>query len=382
MKLEVFDDAERWLAAGQPVALATVVRTGGSSPRPVGSALAISGSGEMAGSVSGGCIEGAVVVEAESVLEGGAPKLLRYGIADEDAWAVGLSCGGDIEVFLERLSKGGWFDAFLADARAERPRRSAVVIGPADGDDRGWLGLRAAQPGATGPWIAQDAGRQAESLVRWLDDAASADGVHAWPAGASDRRPSEPSGTPALDVFVHTHQPPDRLVITGAVHIAEHLVSFAQRLGFHCTVIDAREAFATPARFGHADDLLIGWPGEVVRELPLRASSYCVCLTHDPKFDDPVLLEALAADARYIGALGSPRTHAKRLARLEELLKARSANTQRLERIDAPIGVDLGGRKPEEIALSIAARLIQVRAGRWPSGGTESPARVVEGVDR
>lgn len=373
MNIEVFDDAARWLARGEPVALATVVRTGGSSPRPVGSAMAIVGSGEMAGSVSGGCIEGAVVVEAESVLRDGVAKLLRYGIADEDAWAVGLSCGGDIEVFLEKLESGGWLDSFLEDARAERAHRSAVVIGTSGSLGTG-LGMRAAQAGAAGGWTlpgAEEATPElGAQLIDWLDRSGPGDGVHRWTAVESE-------GAPDLDLFVHTHHPPDRLVLVGAVHIAEHLVAFAQRLGFHCTVIDAREAFATPARFGHADDLLIGWPGDLVRDLPLRSSTYCVCLTHDPKLDDPVLLEALAADARYIGALGSTRTHSKRLARLEE----QGADRERLARIDGPIGIDLGGRKPEEIALSIAARLVEVRAGRWPTTGTQPDAKVEPSPD-
>lgn len=350
-RLEVFDEAERWLAAGKSVALATVVRTGGSSPRPIGSALVIADSGEMAGSVSGGCIEGAVVVEAESVLGGGPPKLLRYGIADEDAWAIGLSCGGDIEVFVERLALDGWFGSLLGEARAERAVRSAVVIDAAEGSGDHWIGLRALRPGRANSWrTTQPEHDDAARLTDWLEQAAPDDGVHAL------------DGEPTLDVFVHTHQPPDRLIIIGAVHIAEHLVHFAQRLGFHCTVVDAREAFATRARFPHADELLIGWPGDIVRDLPIRSSTYCVCLTHDPKLDDPVLHQAVAADARYIGALGSTRTHAKRLDRME----LDGTDRERMARIDGPIGVDLGGRRPEEIALSIAARLVEVRAGRWP----------------
>ena len=371
MKIEVFDDAERWLEHGESVALATVVRTGGSSPRPVGSALAISGTGEMAGSVSGGCIEGAVVVEAESVLRDGSPKLLRYGITDEDAWAVGLSCGGEIEVFLEKLQPGGWLAAFLEDARSERFHRSALVIGGTTPAAQQLIGLRAIQPTASGEWTSPDVSSNAAvELAGWLRRKTLADGVHR--AGNGDG-----ARLPELEVFLHTHRPPDHLVIVGAVHIAEHLVPIAQRLGFHCTVVDAREAFATPARFGTADDLLIGWPGDIVRDLPLHPSTYCVCLTHDPKLDDPVLLEALAAKAHYIGALGSTRTHARRLERLE----AEGADPELLRHIDGPIGVDLGGRKPEEIALAIAARLVEMRAGRWPARNVAvAPQSVKDGA--
>ncbi len=340
MSLDVFDRAQRWLEQDKSVALATVVQTGGSSPRPLGSKMAIASTGEFAGSVSGGCIEGAVIEEALSVLAGAAPKRLVYGIEDEQAWAIGLSCGGEIHVFLERLEPS-WFRPLHQALQDERDARYFTVT--ASEDDQHWpLAARGLAVGGGTATLFPTSGQtlevpEAEALLTLQP------GTHQ---------------QGAVQVFVEHLQPPPKLVIVGAVHIAEHLVHFAKRLGFRTIVVDAREAFATVARFSHVDELLVGWPSEVLRTLPVRASTYCAFLTHDPKLDDPAIQIALEAEARYVGALGSKRTHQKRCERLLEA----GFNQAQLDLIDAPIGLDLGGRKPEEIALSIAARLVAVRA--------------------
>lgn len=353
MSLQVFDRAAVWLERGAPVALATVVKTGGSSPRPLGSKMAISSSGEFVGSVSGGCIEGAVIEEAMGVLRGGPPKRVEYGIADEQAWAVGLSCGGEIKVFIERLPsdddqqhRSNWFNAIHQALQEERDVTSFTITATGTGQEhllasRGLLLAESEQSGPSSTFYPSTEQRLEQARI---------DTFFELEPGA--QRLGD------LEIFVDHSKPPSKLVIVGAVHIAEHLVHFAQRLGFHCIVVDAREAFATKERFSHADQLLVGWPSEVLRAIPVRASTYCVFLTHDPKLDDEGIQHALTMGARYVGALGSRRTHDQRCARLTEA----GVMPGQLARIDAPIGLDLGGRKPEEIAIAIAAGLVKVRS--------------------
>ena len=342
MSLDVFDRAQRWLENDERVALATVVQTGGSSPRPLGSKMTIASNGEFAGSVSGGCIEGAVIEEAQAILQGAAPKLLAYGIADEEAWAVGLSCGGEIHVFIEPI-EARWFAPLHEAVKAEEEVRCFTVTGAITTQQQlvGYRGLATSEDS-----VAQFPKHQHTAQI----DTRQAKALLDLPTGTHQHG--------SLEIFVEHLQPPPKLAIVGAVHIAEHLVHFANRLGFHTVVIDARAAFATPARFAHADRLLIGWPSEVLTTLPVRTSTYCAFLTHDPKFDDPAIEVALKQQARYVGALGSTRTHQKRCTRLLEA----GIEQAQVDRIDAPIGLDLGGRKPEEIALAIAGRLIEVRA--------------------
>ncbi|MDG4650042.1 XdhC family protein [Roseibacterium sp. SDUM158017] len=307
--------ALEWHRAGKGAVLATVVETWGSAPRPVGSQLAISGEGEMAGSVSGGCVEGAVVVEAMDAVGSGAAKMLEFGVSDDEAFAVGLACGGRIRVWLEpvgrALPEGLLQD--LVSARAER-RPVAYVVDTATG-------------------------------ARRLDPR------EAWDARfRADRSGMEEDGA----TFVHVHNPPLRMIVVGAVHIAQALLPMARMTGYDVTLVDPRPAFAQDTRFP-GERVVEDWPDDALDALGIDARTAVVTLTHDPKLDDPAIGRALRSEAFYLGCLGSTRTHAKRVARLGE---AGFADDE-IARIHAPVGLDIGARGPGEIAVSIMAEITQ-----------------------
>lgn len=315
--MDTLDDAPRaaldWHRAGRGAALATVIETWGSAPRPRGSQLAVSEDAEIVGSVSGGCVEGAVVAEALEALADGRHRVLDYGVSDDEAFAVGLACGGRIRVLVEPVG-GTLPEPLLADLVARRGRGDAV--GQA-------VDVRS---GAT----------------RLLDAAAMRDRLLA------DRSDFEEDG----ETFVTLHAPPLRLAVVGGVHIAQALVPMARLAGYAVTVIDPREAFASAARFPETV-LVHDWPDAAMEAFAPDARSAVVLLTHDPKLDDPALRVALESAAFYVGALGSSRTHAKRVARLTEAGLAAAA----LARIDAPIGIDIGARSPGEIAVAVLAAM-------------------------
>ena len=317
--MEIFENApERayaWAQAGRGAALATVVETWGSAPRRVGAQLAIAADGEMQGSVSGGCVEGAVVVEALEAIEDGAPRLLGYGVSDGDAFAVGLACGGKIRVLVEPVgAKAMPFDVLGDLVRARAARQPVAYQVPLSGG----------------------VGR----LVT---------------GGYADRFRMDRSGVEEDgDTFVAIHNPPLRLVIVGAVHIAQALVPMAQVAGFDAVVIDPREAFGSQARFPDAQ-VINDWPDAAMITVGVDTRSAIVLLTHDPKLDDPALHIALRSDAFYIGALGSKRTHASRVARLEEA----GFTAADIARINGPVGLDIGAASPPEIAVSILSQMIQ-----------------------
>ena len=317
--MEIFENApERayaWAQAGRGAALATVVETWGSAPRRVGAQLAITADGEMQGSVSGGCVEGAVVVEALEAIEDGAPRLLEYGVSDGDAFAVGLACGGKIRVLVEPVgAKAMPFDVLGDLVRARAARQPVAYQVPLSGG----------------------VGR----LVT---------------GGYADRFRMDRSGVEEDgDTFVAIHNPPLRLVIVGAVHIAQALVPMAQVAGFDAVVIDPREAFGSQARFPDAQ-VINDWPDAAMITVGVDTRSAIVLLTHDPKLDDPALHIALRSDAFYIGALGSKRTHASRVARLEEA----GFTAADIARINGPVGLDIGAASPPEIAVSILSQMIQ-----------------------
>jgi xanthine dehydrogenase accessory factor len=341
---DVLADIDRWREAGESIAIATVVQTWGSAPRAAGARMAVTGGGEIAGSVSGGCVENAVIEAARETIESGRPQLLHFGVADETAWQVGLACGGTIEVFVERLEPS-LYEILRAEILEQRPAAVATVVrGPeallgrrltvlSDGTVRGAIG---------------------EGLDQFAADAARA----ALSAAGSSRRLAAGSGD-AIDLFVEVLRPPIRLVIVGAVHIAVALVALARTLGLRTVVVDPREAFANRQRFPDADRLVTLWPDQALAQLPVDADSAVVVLTHDPKLDDPALVTALSGPAFYVGALGSKRTQEKRRARLQ----AAGVPEDQLARLRAPIGLDLGGRSPEEIALSVIAEIVAVRNG-------------------
>ncbi len=341
---ELLPTIEKWINERKKVALATVVEVYGSAPQPLGSKMVISSTGDMAGSVSAGCVEGAVVEEALACLQENKSKLLHYGVTNETAWEVGLACGGTLEIFVEPFSFNTHFSA-LRDAVSEQRMVTAVTI--LTGEHTGKKMLLTPQGEMLGSLGAADLDNQALAHTKIL-----------WQSHASERATITLNGI-EIQVFYEVFPPLPRLIIVGAVHIAMPLVDIAKTLGFHTIVIDARSAFATSERFPHADQLIKHWPHEALIDLKLDESSYVVTLTHDEKFDNPALKIALNSPARYVGALGSKKTHAKRC---ENLLKEGVTQAQ-LDRIHAPIGLKIGSRGPREIALSIMAEIIAVSHG-------------------
>ncbi|KPQ16636.1 MAG: xanthine dehydrogenase accessory factor [Rhodobacteraceae bacterium HLUCCO18] len=307
------EQALAWHRAGLGAVLATVVETWGSAPRPVGSQLAISGEGHMAGSVSGGCVEGAVVVEAMEAVATGQPQMLEFGVSDDEAFAVGLACGGRIRVWLEPVG-GALPEAMLAQLVAARAARTPVayVVNTQTGE------------------------RRLDGAAQWAE------------RFRADRSGMEEDGA----TFVHVHNPPLRMIVVGAVHIAQALVPMARMAGYDVSLVDPRPAFAQETRF--PDETVVeDWPDEALDGLAPDARTAVVTLTHDPKLDDPAILRALGSDIFYLGCLGSNRTHAKRVARLREAGVSEDA----IARIHAPVGLDIGARGPAEIAVSILAEV-------------------------
>lgn len=308
------ETALAWHWAGKGAALATVVQTWGSAPRRAGSQLAISGEGEIAGSVSGGCVEGAVVAEAIDAIEDGKPVMLEYGISDGDAFAVGLACGGMIRVLVEPIGSV-LPEPLLADLVLAREARVPVAF-------------------VTGM-----------TATRRLEREGHVDRFR------MDRSGFEEDG----ETFVAIHNPPLRLIIVGAVHIAQALVPMARIAGYDPLLIDPRESFASEARFP-GETILHDWPDEALKAYGLDSRTALVLLTHDPKLDDPALAEALRSDVFYIGALGSTRTHAKRVERLEKA----GFSKHEIARIHGPIGLDIGAADPSEIAVAVLAEITRV----------------------
>jgi xanthine dehydrogenase accessory factor len=338
---DILDEVERWRESGERVAIATVIQTWGSAPRPAGSAMAVTAGGKIAGSVSGGCVEGAVVESGLRCLSTGRPERHRFGVSDETAWSVGLACGGTIEVFVEPLD-GETFDAVRSAIRQGRLSAVATVIGGA-GEV---LGRRL---------VVSDAGAVAGTLGENLDVAVAADIREALVAGGPRRL--EPTPERAAEIFIDVLQPPMRLVVVGGVHIAIPLVAIAKTLGYQTVVVDPREMFASAERFPEVDRLVSAWPDRALEEIGIDASTAVAVLTHDPKLDDPALATALRSPAFYVGALGSRRTQEKRRQRLLEA----GLDEEALARLHAPIGLPIGGRSPGEIALSIMAQIVAAR---------------------
>ena len=308
-----------WHRAGKGAVLATVVQTWGSAPRPVGSQLAISGQAEIAGSVSGGCVEGAVVAEALEALQDGSTRMLEYGVSDNEAFAVGLACGGTIRVMVEPVG-AALPEALLAELCAARAARRAI-----------------AYVVNTTTWH------------RELSDTGDA----TLGAVIAERLRSDKSGFEG-EVFIAIHNPPLRMAVVGAVHIAQPLMAMARLAGYDAVLIDPREAFASSARFP-GETILHDWPDAALDAYGPDARTAVVTLTHDAKLDDPAIVAALKSEVFYLGCLGSTRTHAKRLARLAEAGVTETA----LARIHAPVGLDIGARSPAEIAISIMAEITQ-----------------------
>ncbi|GAS94548.1 xanthine dehydrogenase [Mycolicibacterium canariasense] len=375
MVREVLDDLMAIWRSGGTAGLATVVRTIKSAPRPAGAALVVAPDGSVAGSVSGGCVEGAVYELATEVVDAGRPELQRYGISDDDAFAVGLTCGGLLDVFVEPVSQKTFpeLGAVAEAIGAHRPIAVATVIAH---PDRSRLGRR----------LVVDPDRHLGTLGSERADAAVVDDARGLLVagrtavlsyGPDGERLDESSGVTdtGMEVFVASYAPRPRMLIIGAIDFAAALAQQAAFLGYRVTVCDARPVFATPARFPAADQVVVDWPDRYLRgqqELGEIDGRTAICvLTHDPKFDVPALGVALRLpQVGYVGAMGSRRTHLDRLARLVEA----GLNEADLDRLSSPIGLDLGARTPEETAVSIVAEII---ARRWGGGGR--PLTAVDG---
>ena len=346
--------------AGGTAGVGTVVRTFRSAPRPAGASMVVAPNGSVSGSVSGGCVEGDVYERATEVLRTGVPRLQRYGVSDDDAFAVGLTCGGIIDVFIEAISQATFpeLGAVVDDIEAHRPVAVATVVAHADTER---IGRRLV--------VRPDSA--AGSLGTTRIDAAIVDDARGLLAvGRSEVLTYGPDGErlgDGLEIFVSSHFPRPRMLVFGAIDFAAALARQGSFLGYRVTVCDARPVFTTSARFPTADEVVVDWPD---RYLAAQADAggidrdtvICV-LTHDPKFDVPVLTVALRLpEVAYVGAMGSRRTHDDRLARL----RAAGLTDTELNRLASPIGLDLGARTPEETAVSIAADII---ARRWGGGG-------------
>jgi len=325
---EVLIEAENWRKAGRRVAMVTVVETWGSAPRPVGSRLVVDDQGLFLGSVSGGCVEGDVVTAALDVIEDGWARLLEFGVADETAWRVGLSCGGRIAVYVERVDDLEMLGALNREHAARRP---CILVEPLDG-------------GA--PRLVREESFSTDALVLAARQSLGAETSGAVTYGG--RR-----------YFIGVETPPLRLILVGAVHVAQALAPMAELAGFDVVIVDPRVAFAARQRFP-TTQLLAEWPDLVLPALGLDAYTAVATLTHDPKIDDPALRCALASGCFYVGALGSKKTHARRIERL----RASGLETATIARLHAPIGLDIGASTPAEIAVAVLGEIIAA----WRSG--------------
>jgi xanthine dehydrogenase accessory factor len=325
---DVLETLERWTGEGLKVATATVVSTERSAPRDPGAVLAVSEKGEVAGSVTGGCVEPAVYEEAQAVLGGGPPRLVTYGIADDEAFEVGLPCGGTVHIFVDALDPA--LVSPIAEAvRSERPVALAMkVAGPKIGEKQLVYG-----DSTVNGEIPQKA---RELLARGETGLV--------PLGGDE------------ELFVSSFAPRPRMYVFGAIDFASALASMGRYLGYHVTVCDARAKFVTPERFPDVDELVVAWPDEFLASAPVDERTAICVLTHDDKFDVPILKQALAGPAGYIGAMGSRRTTERRAERLRE----EGASDEQLARIHAPIGLSIASRSPEEVAVAIAAEIISV----------------------
>lgn len=348
---EILDQTERWLRDGDAVALATVIATERSAPHDPGAALAVRAGPEVIGSVSGGCVEGAVVDEALEVLKTGVPRRLSYGIADELALNVGLTCGGTIHLMVERLD---WPDLFFEAAAAIRAERPVCVVTELDGPQPGAKLL--VRPDTVRGHLEPAPLRErvvaeARSMLR-----AGLTGVRRYGRRGEARRQD-------VEVFIQAFAPPARMYVFGGTDFARATAQIGKFLGYRVTVCDARSTFVTRARFPEADELVVRWPDEFLAEAEVDERSAICILTHDPKFDVPLLRAALASDAGYIGAMGSRRTDEERTRALRE----EGMSEADLSRIRGPIGLDVGARTPQEVAVAIAGEIIALRSGS-PAG--------------
>ncbi|WP_423834193.1 XdhC family protein [Streptomyces manipurensis] len=353
--LDIAEELDRWVQQGRDFAVATVVAVGGSAPRQPGAALAVDGEGTAIGSVSGGCVEGAVYELCRQALEDGETVAERFGYSDDDAFAVGLTCGGIIDILVTPVPVGSparaVFEAALAAAsRGEAAALARVAEGPAELMGRAVL-VRTEGPFEGGLGGHPELDRTIAAEARALLDAGRTGVLE---IGADGRLCGEP-----LKVLVESSVPPPRMIVFGAIDFASALVRIGKFLGYRVTVCDARPVFATKNRFPEADEIVVDWPHRYLESTEVDGRTVLCVLTHDAKFDVPLLELALRLPVAYVGAMGSRRTHEDRNARLREV----GVTELELARLRSPIGLDLGARSPEETALSIAAEIVANRRG-------------------
>ena len=336
---DILPDIDTWHAENKSIALATVIQTWGSSPRRAGAKMALTPEGNIAGSVSGGCVEGAVFDTGIEVLKSNRPQLLHFGVADETAWEVGLACGGSIDIFVKPLD----MEIFSPLRSTWVDEKSAVLVtvvsGPAEILGREML---VREDGKVTGTIQDPLNEQVEDLAR-----------ETLVRGESCRAKLNED----VEVFVEVISPPPTLVAVGGVHITIALMALAKTLGYRTVVVDPRSAFGNETRFPHVDQLIQSWPQEAFQQFPINRSTAVAMLTHDPKLDDPALKIALQSSAFYVGALGSRTTQAKRRQRLLD----DGLTREQLDRLHGPIGLEIGAGTPEEIAISIMAEVVAAR---------------------
>jgi len=338
----LMDQINTWGASGVPVAIATNVRMRGSGLRPLGAKMAVAESNDFVGSVSGGCIEGAVIESACAVLKSGQPKLLYFGVNDDTRpWDIGLTCGTSLEVLVEPLASASWQTVFadlVQDLQAHIPCALVTVI------SRQKLGRKL---------LITDQGIQAGSLGSdSLDQQA-----FAWAQGQLRVNSSSTKTIDGVDLFLDIFPPPARMVVIGAVHVAIPLVKMASLMGFQTIVIDPRSAFAKSEGFPQVDRMLVEWPQDVLPILNLDQGTYVVALSHDDKLDNPALAIALQSEARYVGVIGARTNIPKR----KDILREMGVSDDQLDRLHAPIGLPIGAIEPQEIAISILAEIIAAK---------------------
>ena len=355
---EVLPELIKWWRDGRTVGVGTVTATFRSAPRPPGASMLVGPAGEAVGSVSGGCVEGAVYDLAQSVVGTGEPVLQRYGVSDDDAFAVGLTCGGILDVYVEKVDRNTFpeLGAIADDVEAGRPVAVATVV---EHPDPSWIGRRMV--------VRPDGGECSGSIGSPRADAAvSDDALGLLASGHNQTLTYGPDGErrgEGMRVFVWSFAPAPRMLVFGAIDFAAAVARMGNFLGYKVTVCDARPVFATNSRFPSADEVVVKWPHKYLTEEAAagridQRTVLCV-LTHDPKFDVPLLEVALRLDVAYVGAMGSRRTHDDRMDRLTDA----GLTEEELARLSSPVGLDLGARTPEETAVSIAAEIIALRWG-------------------
>ncbi len=345
---EISEEIKKWSEQNKTMAVATVVKANGSPMRPLGSKMAVTNQQQIAGSVTGGCIEGAVYDEAQQVIRSGKPKIVRYGVAsDQTPWEIGLSCGSSLDVLIEPLESTVWRQSLPIIQEFLEQNALLTVVTLLSGENMGAKLLIHGEDETTGSLGSSDLDQAAlEAAKKQLISMDSTNII----LPLADREE---------EIFIDILIPPARLVIVGAVHIAIPMVKLAKTLGMHTIVLDPRKTYANRERFPDADKIIIEWPADALEKLKPDQGTYVAVVSHDEKLDNPALAVALKSQAKYVGVLGNRRNIPKRL----DILREMGVNEEQLKHLHAPIGLNLGAVQPEEIALSVIAQIVAVRHG-------------------